>query len=265
MLIERVSKRATAYERRGRKAIDLRTGAVFRVYGLKGRRKPDRRWPSSTIFNRPTRRWSLASARACSPVAEARASAARASTQRGDRPAPPGLSTVYAMRTTRFALVRLALVALSSTVLVSLPAAPRPPSAGAASGIRPTSLPRTSASSHPRSRDGRPREQGIHGRVPRGRRGGVQRPRRDERNRCRCPDEHRACRRALRARVQRGQHARLRESRRGARLEGIGGPRDFVAGARLLGPACDHGIVRACRQPRAVARQLATAWPTIRR
>jgi TPR repeat protein len=31
-----------------------------------------------------------------------------------------------------------------------------------------------------------------------------------------------------------------------ARIEGIGGPRDVAAGARLLGPACDHGDARAC-------------------
>jgi TPR repeat protein len=31
-----------------------------------------------------------------------------------------------------------------------------------------------------------------------------------------------------------------------ARAEGIGGPRDVVAGARLLAPGCEHGDARAC-------------------
>ena len=46
--VQKVSKRATAYERRGRKAIDLKTGVP--VHGLKGLRKPDRGCPRARFF-----------------------------------------------------------------------------------------------------------------------------------------------------------------------------------------------------------------------
>ena len=240
---EWVTKRATAYERRGRKAIDLRAGANS---GLRFEGPPKTRslLPSSAIFiDRRVARLSPVRGRVLW-VAEVRASERALADEPGIR-ASRQVSKVHPMRIVCSAIARFALFAIPSSIVASVTGCATSSFGGAAPGydqqacvegaLRRAPDPETVASAR-KAFKAECREGGAEACSALGVMNeiGVGVP------------MNAAQAVVLYERACEAGNARGCVNLGVARAEGIGGPRDAAAGARLLEPACYHGDARAC-------------------